>query len=515
MNILLYSPDNGVTRNFMPHLWMFLLKSLTPPGHEVFLIDGNAQPMTEEEMAEFVRANNIQLVGISAMTRMAARAYKMADAIRATGAKVVFGGPHVTEVPDEPLGRGDEPRHADAIALGEADHTWPLIVADAEAGNLKEIYRPVDKDGIEVKPSLKDYPVIPWQSIDLKQFDLIAKLPSPLRSFIKRKSTSWDSLYVVPVESGRGCPYGCDFCTVTGFFGDSIRFRTNQSVVDELLRLKQRAKGERGTIGVFFIDDNFAINVNRTKSLLRDIIAQEAVLPWVAQISINLLRDEELLDLIAASGGRWIFVGLESVDAANLREVNKGFNKPGEYKVAFDRLAQRGIYAITSFIFGMDGDTPGVATRTADVIRTWPPGLPVFGLMTPYPATPLYDRLNKAGRLTRPRHWLDFRPFRMAYTPEKITIAEAEAEVRDAWTRAYSPDATEQALQLISNRPFRERSLMFFARLAFRGIYFPQIRRRQWVGLLWQNRRPFVSLCLEAIRALRANRSVADSVASR
>src|SRR5687767_1980241 len=133
MRILLYNPDNGVTRNFMPHLWMFLLKSLTPPGHEVFLIDGNAQPMNEEEMAEFVRANNIQLVGISAMTRMAARAYKMADAIRATGAKVVFGGPHVTEVPDEPLGRGDEPRHADAIALGEADHTWPLIVADAEA----------------------------------------------------------------------------------------------------------------------------------------------------------------------------------------------------------------------------------------------------------------------------------------------------------------------------------------------------------------------------------------------
>jgi len=119
MNILLYSPDNGVTRNFMPHLWMFLLKALTPAGHRVFLIDGNAQPMTEDELAQFVRANDIQLAGISAMTRMAARAYRMADAIRSTGAKVVFGGPHVSEVPDEPLGRGDEPRHADAIALGK------------------------------------------------------------------------------------------------------------------------------------------------------------------------------------------------------------------------------------------------------------------------------------------------------------------------------------------------------------------------------------------------------------
>src|SRR6185436_11135235 len=280
---------------------------------------------------------------------------------------------------------------------------------------------------------------------------------------------------LVPVESGRGCPYGCDFCTVTGFFGDSIRFRSNQSVVNELLSLKQRARGEGGTIGVFFIDDNFAINVARTKSLLRDIIAQDAILPWVAQVSINLLKDEELLNLIAASGGRWIFVGLESVDAANLSAVHKSFNKPADYKLALDRLSQRGIYAITSFIFGMDGDTPGVAKRTQEVMDHWPPGLPVYGLMTPYPATPLYDRLLKAGRLTRPKHWLDFKPFQMAYTPDKITIEQAEAEVREAWGYSYSPKAIAQGLRSIRKRPFRERAVMFFAKLAFRGIYFPQM----------------------------------------
>lgn len=502
MNILLYSPDNGVTRNFMPHLWMFLLKALTPPEHEVFLIDGNAQPMTEGEVAQFVRTKNIQLVGISAMTRMAARAYKMADAIRAAGAKVVFGGPHVTEVPDEPLGRSGEPRHADAIALGEADYTWPRIVADAAAGNLQEIYKPVDENGHEVKPTLADYPIIPWDTLDLKQFNLVSKLPRPLRSFINRKTQGWNSLHVVPVESGRGCPYGCDFCTVTGFFGDAIRFRSNQSVVDELLLLKQRARKERGAIGAFFIDDNFAINVKRTKSLLRDIIAQDAVLPWVAQISINLLKDEELLDLIAASGGRWIFVGLESVDAANLSAVNKSFNKPADYKLALDRLADRGVYAITSFIFGMDGDTPGVAQRTQEVMAAWPPGLPVYGLMTPYPATPLYDRLQQAGRLTRPKHWLDFRPFRMAYTPEKISIEQAEAEVREAWTDAYSPKAIATGLKRIRNRPLHERMIMFFARLAFRGIYFPQMQRRHWLSLIWKNRQPLLSLSYEAFLEL-------------
>ena len=99
MRILLYNPDNGVTRNFMPHLWMFLLQALTPPGHEVLLVDGNAQPMGETQIAQFVRDQNIGLVGIGAMTRMVARAYRMADAIRATGVPVVVGGPHVTKRP--------------------------------------------------------------------------------------------------------------------------------------------------------------------------------------------------------------------------------------------------------------------------------------------------------------------------------------------------------------------------------------------------------------------------------
>src|SRR5438876_1866473 len=151
MKILLYSPDNGVTRNFMPHLWMFLLQAITPPGHEVVLIDGNARPMNEEELVAFVRAQGIGLVGIGAMTRMASRAYRMADAVRAAGVPVVMGGPHVTEVPDEPLGRDGGPRHADAIALGEADETWPRIVCDAARGALKEVYAPLDETGKERK----------------------------------------------------------------------------------------------------------------------------------------------------------------------------------------------------------------------------------------------------------------------------------------------------------------------------------------------------------------------------
>src|SRR5687767_3218535 len=138
MKILLYSPDNGVTRNFMPHLWMFLLKSLTPKEHEVVLIDGNARAMSETELVRFIKDEKIELVGIGAMTRMIAKAYKTADAIRAAGVRVVMGGPHVTECPDEALGKNGGPQHADAVALGEADETWNLILKDAAAGELKE-----------------------------------------------------------------------------------------------------------------------------------------------------------------------------------------------------------------------------------------------------------------------------------------------------------------------------------------------------------------------------------------
>ncbi len=497
MRILLYNPDNGVTRNFMPHLWMFLLQSLTPAEHEVVLIDGNAQPMDEEGIARYVKEHNIGLVGIGAMTRMVAKAYRMADAIRAVGVPVVMGGPHVTEEFDEALGRSGGPRHADAVALGEADETWPKIVADAARGALKEVYAPVDDFGQEKKPGLQNYPTIPWDKINLEQFNLVPKLAAKT---LKKIGEGWGTFRIIPMESGRGCPYGCEFCTVTGFFGDSIRFRTNESVVNELLLLKARAKREGGQIAVFFIDDNFAINIKRTKSLLRDIIAAGAQVHWVAQISANLLRDPELVDLIAASGGKWVFIGMESIDPANLADVNKGFNKPGEYAAVLERLAKRNVYAITSFIFGMDNDTTGVADRTLEQIRTWPPGLPIFGLLTPLPATPLYKRLELAGRLTRPKHWQEFIPFEMAHTPLKMTIADAHAEVKHGWAESYSPEAIAHAVNSLDEKEVGYRINIFIARICFRGIYFPQMNARAWMKLVYENRRTIWSLVRKGIQ---------------
>jgi len=485
MKILLYNPDNGVTQNFMPHLWMFLLQSLTPPGHEVLLIDGNAQPMTDGELVEFALKERIGLVGIGAMTRMIAKAYRVADALRAAGVPVVMGGPHVTEVPDEALGRDGGPRHADALALGEADETWPRIVEDAARGQLKEVYAPVDAFGQERKPDLENYPAIPWDKLDISQFN---RIPGIMRRIMAHYRQPWETFHIIPIESGRGCPYGCEFCTVTGFFGDSIRFRSNQSIVDEMLRIKRRAASTRGKIAVFFVDDNFAINVKRTKSLLREIIAAGAELAWVGQISANLLRDPELIDLIADSGGKWIFIGMESLDPANLASVKKSFNKPAEYAGVLRALAERNVYAITSFIFGLDHDTPGVAARTLAEMRDWPPVLPVFGQITPFPATPLYDRLEKEGRLTRPKHWLEFAPFQMAHTPLKIAVPEVREEIRKAWTDSYSPAANQRALDSIANEPVPYKISHLAARFFFRGIYFQQKGVWAWLKLVAANR---------------------------
>jgi radical SAM superfamily enzyme YgiQ (UPF0313 family) len=511
MRILFYVPDNQVTGNFMPQLWPFVLQALTPNEHEVTIIDGNAQHLSPRELVQFITDRQIDLVGMGFMTRMAQKAYRVADAIRqATRVPIIMGGPHVTALPGEPLGLTGEPQHADSVAVGEADEVWPSILRDAASGNLQRMYQPENANGKEIKPSLDNYPAIPWEQVDLTRFNLMRFVPENVKRLLRHLGFTYDKVYAIPMETGRGCPYGCEFCTVTGFFGTSVRFRKNEDIVAEIHRLKAMAKRNNGLPMVFFVDDNFAINRTRTKSLLRAMIENDACIPWTGQISINLLQDEELVQLIAASGARWIFMGLESVDAESLKLARKEFNKPGQYQAVLNGLAKYNLYGITSFIYGLDGDAPGVSRQTVAQIDQWPPGLSVFGLLTPYPATPLYDRLLAEGRLTRPRHWLDFQAFKTAYTPKNMTPEQAEAEVRRSWQHCYSPAAFRRAQRwmLANQKSFGYQLMVFVSRLLFRGIYFPQMNRWSWIKLLAQNARTVASLAHSGWSAQRRAKSL-------
>jgi radical SAM superfamily enzyme YgiQ (UPF0313 family) len=211
--------------------------------------------------------------------------------------------------------------------------------------------------------------------------------------------------------------------------------------------------------------------------------------------------------LISASGGKWVFIGMESIDPTNLKDVNKGFNKPEEYAAVLQRLAQRNVYAITSFIFGMDNDTVGAAERTLAQVRTWPPGLPIFGLLTPLPGTPLYKRLDVAGRLTRPKHWQEFIPFAMAHTPLKMTIDEAHAEVNYGWSQAYGPQAIAQAVDSLDDQALGYRVNILIARLCFRGIYFPMLGRFAWWKVISENRGTISKLVRQGFQAWWDSRS--------
>ena len=502
MHILLFVPDNHVTRNFLPQLWPFLLRQLTPAPHRVTIIDGNATRLSDQELAQFITANHVDLLGMGFMTRMAQKAYATAAAVRKLShVPVVLGGPHVTELPGESLGWNGRERCADSVVLGEADDIWPTVVEDAARNELKATYGSRVGGDENSKPSLENYQAVDWENVDLNLFDLMRLVPESIRRLLQKMKVPYEKAYMIPVESGRGCPYGCEFCTVTGFFGSHLRFRSNESVIAELLTLKRIAANNRALVNVFFIDDNFAIKRERTKSLLREMIRRDACLPWVAQITANLLKDEELVELIAASGGRFIFMGLESISPESLRSARKQFHRPAEYSGVLESLAKRGVYAITSFIVGMEGDHPGMASSISAEIGNWPPVLPVFGLLTPYPGTPLYDRLLKQGRLVRPTHWLDFKPFQLTFQPNHLSAGQAEGEVNESWRLGYGPRSFARTQRwLVANRkPFDHQVAFLVARLLFRGIYFPQATPWSWVRLLASNARTIASLVLRRL----------------
>jgi radical SAM superfamily enzyme YgiQ (UPF0313 family) len=335
-----------------------LLAGMTPPKWDIKFYDDRMETIPFDE--------DTDLVALSVETYTAKRAYQIASEYRKRGVPVVMGGFHATLVPEEVS------QYAEAMVIGESEGIWPRLLADFEAGNMRRVYKQAGR------PSLGDY--FPDRSI----FEGKRYLPLGL------------------VEAGRGCHLKCDFCAIQTYFDSTQSRRPTEDILDEIRRV-----GSDKPL-IFFVDDNISSNMDQAKAFFRALIPLN--IKWVSQVSINAAHDEEFLQLIKASGCQGVLIGFESLNETTLRKMKKGFNVAnGGYEAALANLRKYGIRLYTTFIFGYDEDTLDTFEHTLAFAKDHRFYMVAFNHLTPFPGTPLYDRLEADGRLMFEKWWLDDR----------------------------------------------------------------------------------------------------------
>jgi radical SAM superfamily enzyme YgiQ (UPF0313 family) len=362
-----------------------VLAGATPEDVEVRFWDDRMEAIRYDEATD--------LVAISVETYTARRAYQIASRFRRRGVPVVMGGFHATLVPEE-VGR-----YADAIVVGEAEAIWPRVLADFGRGRLARIYRSTGR------------PPLAGLRVDRSIFAGKRYLPIGL------------------LEAGRGCHLRCEFCAIQSYYGSTQTRRPTEEILAELRQLKKPL--------VFFVDDNITSNMEQAKEFFRALIPLR--IRWVSQASINAAHDPEFLELIRASGCQGLLVGFESLNPDNLRRMHKGFNTmKGGYEVALANLRRAGIRLYATFILGYDDDQPGTLRETLEFALRHRFFMVAFNHLTPFPGTPLYERLRREGRLLFDRWWLDpgYRYGMVPFAPRGMT-AEAVAAGCIAARRAF------------------------------------------------------------------------------
>jgi len=379
---LINPTKNGETylfnRGLLAPLGLMYLAAYTPDEVEVRIIDENVESIDFHDVPD--------LVGISTMTATAPRSYEIADRYRALGAKVVMGGIHVSMLPEEAL------EHADSVVAGEAEQIWGKVVSDAEAGRLEPLYR---QEGF----------------IDFK------RPASPRRDLIDPKRY-WSAN---SVQTSRGCPHDCNFCSVTTFNGRKVRQRDIDNVLAEVESLSRNNLIRKKVVP--FVDDNIAASPSRAKELFKALIPMKVA--WGSQASITIANDEELVGLAAESGCRFLFIGLETLSAGSLEEMGKSQNKVERYADALRLLKKHKINVMGAFVFGFDADDESAFSDTLEFAIKNKILVAQFAKLTPYPGTRIYQQLLEENRL-EPRFWMDtswdshvvFRPRQMS--PRKL-----------------------------------------------------------------------------------------------
>ncbi len=412
----------------MEPLCFAILKSLTPDEVETAFYDERLEPVPVDE--------DTDLVAMTVETYTARRAYQIADAYRRKGVPVVMGGYHPTFLPDEGL------EHADAVVKGDAEGVWHHLLADAQNGGLQKVY-------------------------ESPEFPELAGL-MPDRSIFAGKKYAPTGL----VQYGRGCKFNCSFCSIRAFYGSNLRQRPVEEVIEDI-----RRSGKRH---IFIVDDNIFVDVDRAKALFEALIPLN--IKWSCQVSIDVARDPELVDLMARSGCISALIGFESLHPDSLKEMKKGWNvKWQSYDESIAVFQNAGIMIYGTFVFGCDHDTVDDFDAAVEFSIRHRFVLANFNPLTPTPGAPLFDRMQKEGRLLHDKWWLDpdFKYGDATLRPNGMTAEELTRGCFDARQKFNTAGSILKRLtdrRTNSRSPYRAAIYLLANFISRREIYRKQKR---------------------------------------
>jgi len=404
-----YNQDGSLhktTRYWTSGLTLPYLEALTPPGHEVSMVD--------ELFYDVDLDTECDLVGITAMGPQIRRAYDLADEFRRRGRRVVLGGTWVSLTPQESL------EHADAVVVGEAEDVWPQLLADFCEGLNRRIYR---ADGWH---DLVGLPRVDYTRLPLLKYEAFKT------SWLYRMYFHW------PVVFSRGCPHPCDYCAVQTYYQRSFRTRPVPEVIEELKAIKAL-----GANRILFLDDNPIARPEAAKELFRAMIPLQ--LKWASQSTINIARDPELLDLAARSGCVSLSIGLESINEDSLDSVSKGFNLPKRFNRDLAAIREKGIQVIALLMVGLDGDDLGTFQRSLQFLIDNKVSFLKLFTPCPYPGTKYYDEMQRAGRITS-NDWGHYDYGSPLVRPLHMTTDEMMGGFKEVYEGFYSVRAIAKRL---------------------------------------------------------------------
>lgn len=348
--------------------------------------------LLDEGIADVPMDLEADLIGLTVITGTAMRAYELADHFRRRGVTVVLGGPHVTLIPEDAV------PHADAVVTGYAEDSWPQLLRDFAAGQLQQRY--------DQAPNLS-----------------LADRPFARRDLLPGKHFLTNNVF----EATRGCIHNCDFCVVPTAWGRKPYLKPVEQVVADI-----RQHGARKLI---FVDLNIIADRDYALLLFKALIPLKV--QWYGLATVLLTDDPELLELAGRSGCRGLLMGLESISPQNLRKSHKGFNSPDKYFKVVEHLHEHGIALQGCFVFGLDQDEPDIFLKTAEFAVQARIDLPRFAVVTPFPKTPLYNRLESEGRILT-KNWELYDAQHVVFQPAKMSVTELQQGVEAAWKHAYS-----------------------------------------------------------------------------